>query len=159
MGTAKLVAKPSSKFQYQLTILEGHGDWGVNITGRGVAPYIGVTLNPASTTLTVKSQLALLLQQSVTMQCTFVTIPGANTLPDGGANTTVTLVQQVPVTVAEYAIPMFVQDVTTIFDGHRITGASNTVTVWLQVLLLPHVSTANHVRVTNCVHVPVVTVL
>jgi len=36
---------------------------------------------------------------------------------------------------------------------------SRTVTTWLQLLLLPHASTARHVRVINCGHEPLVTVL
>src|ERR1039457_6135519 len=56
---------------------------------------------------------------------------------------------------------MFVQDVTTIFDGHRITGGmvSTTVTVWLPVALLLQRSVACQVRVMSCGQRPLLTVL
>jgi hypothetical protein len=45
-------------------------------------------------TVTVKSQVAMLLQQSVATQCTLVVVPGANTTPEAGLQTTPTFVQQ-----------------------------------------------------------------
>ena len=51
-------------------------------------------------TVTMKSQLVLLLQQSVATQCTVVTVPGPNILPEDGVKVTVTLLQQPATAVA-----------------------------------------------------------
>jgi len=45
-------------------------------------------------TVTVKSQEATLLQQSVASQWTRLVVPGRNTVPEAGVNTNDRLVQQ-----------------------------------------------------------------
>jgi hypothetical protein len=53
------------------------------------------------TTVTVKLQVQLLLQESVATQLTVVVVFGAKRWPEGGLHTTVTLLQQVSVAVGE----------------------------------------------------------
>ena len=53
------------------------------------------------TTVTIKSQLFVLPQQSVATQCTVFVVLGANIVPEGGVQTKVTLGQQLSVAVNE----------------------------------------------------------
>ena len=60
---------------------------GVQVSGRGV-------------TVTVKSQELLRPQQLFATQCTGFVVPGEKTVPDGGLNVIVTLVQLLSITDA-----------------------------------------------------------
>jgi hypothetical protein len=105
-----------------------------------------------SLTVTVKLQVLVLPLASVAVQITVVT-PFENVEPDGGLNTTVTLVEQLSVALAENVMfeaehwPGSVGRI--IFDGQEMVGGvwSRTTTNCWQVAVLPPASLTVHVTV------------
>src|SRR5262245_8455002 len=98
-----------------------------------------VSVKTGRCTITRQLQPFVFPQASVANTLTTV-VPHGNAVPDGGEETIVTLVLQRSLAETLQNTMGFVwQLVTTMFDGQLITGGvvSTTVTVWLQLLLLP----------------------
>ena len=102
-----------------------------------------------SITVTVKLHVAVLPDGSVATLVTVV-VPRLNVLPDAGVLTTVALQLSVAVTLKLTTAPqLLLADATLILAGQVIVGGvvSLTVTVWVQVAVLPDASVAVHVTV------------
>src|SRR5262245_47134824 len=113
-------------------------------------PGVMVRVRTGRCTITRKLQVLVLPQSSVAVTWT-VFVPHGNAVPDGGEETTVTLVLQLSLVITDQTMIGFVtQVVTTMFDGQVIIGGvvSTRVTVWLQVAVLLQQSNAIQVRVT-----------
>src|SRR5437879_1913814 len=101
-----------------------------------------------STTVTVWLQNARLLQQSVTDQVR-IHVCGQAPLVTVLTTLIVTFVPQQASRAVGVSKVQGVPHSTTLFDGQLMTGGvvSDTVMVWLQVLVLPQQSVANQTRV------------
>ncbi len=113
-----------------------------------------------TTTVTVCVQVATLLQQSVACQV-LVTTSGQNPLVCVLRIVRVTFVpQQASKAAGGSNVHVLPHCTVLLLAQVKIGGVvSTTVTVWLQVLVLPHESVASHVCVMTCGQVPFVTVL
>jgi hypothetical protein len=102
----------------------------VQISVTVCSPGLCTIVSVGRSTVTLKSHVLVLPQPSVATTWTFVVVPRANTLPDGGVEVTVMLVLQLSVATTVQVTIAFVLHVSmTMFVGQVIVGGMVSTTV------------------------------